>query len=421
MVFAFTVFVSKAAVNISSGVVLLFALIDMVLNGTYREMGKNRFFWAFLIPLAIGLTLSLFSDAGLKGPGFFLERFRFFFVFIPFLIFIRNKNHLLCLYLVLCASGCSAALYGFFNADKTGSSLLFEGLHIVGRNSDLFTSLGLMSCVFLFHIDAKSVHLKYFLRVSMFITAGFSVASIIFINQLSLFVVQRGALLGLCTGFFFYTLFFNRKILLIIMIPLAIGIQHVGFDHPLIQRIKTIGDLETHTSNVQRLHLLGAGIPYVIDRHLLTGTGSKKPDKDFSDFFTKKDKGFQTRYSQAMENSGNFHNSYLQMAAENGALFLLIYLSGMFCVFFMITRNLEDPDWRMFRIGALTVTTAASVTYFFHGELYRYGGLLFYLVLLGGCLGNQEQKSLPSDEAFDPHPVGGSTLYSSNGPVHPAS
>ena len=73
------------------------------------------------------------------------------------------------------------------------------------------------------------------------------------------------------------------------------------------------------------------------------------------------------------------------MAVEGGGLFLAFYLGGLGYVLYLVTMGLRDPKRRVACIGALVTTAGALVMFFFHEELYSYGGIIFYLVLLCGC------------------------------------
>lgn len=411
ILFAFSVFISKAAVNIFSGAALFFSLLDILVNGTYKELVKNRLFLALILPLLLGLALSLFSDAGLDGPAFFLSRYRFFFMVLPFMAFIREKKHLYSLFVVLSLSGCLAVVYGFVQAHLAGSGLYFEGLLIVGRNSDLLASLCLINTVLLFELVVEDSLLRFVARTGLLISIGLFVAAILVISQ-------RGAMLGLYVGWVFYALIFNRKFLFGLIIVSVAGFMLVSKENYVLDRIKSIGDLKTNTSNLARIHLLYSGIPYVIEHHLITGTGDKNSEKDFTDFFMKQDKSFQTKYSSAMDYPGNFHNSFLQMAVEGGAMFLAAYLAGIGFILFHMVERLHHHENTVFGVGALAVTAGAFVTYFFHGELYRYGGVVFYMVLMSGCIHEKksEKKVGAQIDVAQQKPA----LYGSQGPISPA-
>jgi len=411
MLLALSAFISKAAVNISSGLIFFVAFLDIAVNGTYKQLVKNRFFLAFLLPLLVGMVLSLFSDAGISGLIFFLSRYRFFFIFIPFMTFIKEKKHLYLLFFMLNISGCLAVVYGFVNFYLKSSEFGFDGLLIIGRNSDLLASLSLMNTILLFDFDVKNNFLKFFVRLGLMVSLGLCIPAICIIGQ-------RGAMLGLYVGWIVYSLFFNRKFLVVLIIVSLAGVMFVNSKNPVMIRIKSIMNLKDDASNLCRMHLLSSGIPYVVKHHLITGTGDKNPEKDFTEFFKSQDKAFQDRYVHAMELPGNFHNSFLQMAVEGGALFLAVYLAGIGYVLFYIVWGLRESGNKVFCMGSLVVSVAAFVTYFFHGELYRYGGMVFYMVLISGCV----RETTPGETLgvqMDDSNVG-QTLYGSHGPITPA-
>lgn len=408
MVLALFAFIAKGAVNIAFAAVMLMAVLDLTLNGSFRDLSRNRYFLAFFLPLVLGLALSLFSDAGLKGPGFIFIRYRFFFLSLPFFLFIREKKHILFLFTCLSLSGVASASYGFVMAEMANSPSGFNGLLIIGRNSDLLASLCLMNTVLLFELYLEEKPYNIATIAWLAIVLGICVAAILVIQQ-------RGAILGLFLGGCVYGAFFNKKFLLGMIVATLIGTFVLKDDHPLADRIKSIGDTND-VSNAIRLDLLGSGIPYVLEHHLLTGSGEKKPEEGFTEFFKAKAKPFQERYANAMKHPGNFHNSFLQMAAEGGVLFLLAYLAGLGYIVARLVGDRGDPENRTFCIGALVVMIAGCVTFFFHGELFRYGGLVFCLALFSGCV-----RKTP----VEPVPAGADTIparpavYGSQGPIAP--
>ncbi len=409
MVLALFAFIAKGAVNIAFAAVMLMAVLDLTLNGSFRDLSRNRYFLAFFLPLVLGLALSLFSDAGLKGPGFIFIRYRFFFLSLPFFLFIREKKHILFLFTCLSLSGVASASYGFVMAEMANSPSGFNGLLIIGRNSDLLASLCLMNTVLLFELYLEEKPYNIAAIAWLAIVLGICVAAILVIQQ-------RGAILGLFLGGCVYGAFFNRKFLLGLLVASVAGVFALGGNHPLIGRVRSIGDIENGPGNLTRIHLLISGITYAFEHHLLTGTGEKKPEEGFTEFFKAKDKSFQERYANAMNHPGNFHNSFVQMAVEGGVLFLLAYLAGLGYIVVRLVGDRGDPENRTFCIGALVVMIAGCVTFFFHGELFRYGGLVFCLALFSGCV-----RKTP----VEPVPAGADTIparpavYGSQGPIAP--
>jgi len=412
MVLALFTFIAKGAVNIAFGALMLAAVLDLALNRSHRELAQNRYFLAFFLPLALGLGLSLFSDAGLEGPGFFFIRYRFLFLCLPFFLFIRERRHILLLFTCLGLSGVFSAGYGFVMAEMADSPSGFSGFLIIGRNSDLLASLCLMITVLLFelYLEEKPFNLPAIVWLVIVLVA--CVAAILVIQQ-------RGAILGLFVGWSVYGVLFNRKFFLGMIMATLVGTFVLKDDHPLTGRIKSIGDTND-VSNAIRLDLLGSGIPYVLNHHLLTGSGEKKPEESFASFFNKQDKSFQEKFANAMKYPGNFHNSFLQMAAEGGVLFLLAYLAGLGYVFFRLIADRGDSENRVFCIGALVVTFAGCAIFFFHGELFRYGGLVFCLATYSGCVRKAPEvpPGIPADEKMETIPVKPS-VYGSHGPIVP--
>lgn len=398
ILFAFSLFISKAPINIGISILLLLAFVELFLNKRYADLILNKAVLAILIPLAVGFMLSFYSTAGVKGSLFFLSRYRFLFLIIPFVLFVTRRKQADMILMTVIISGSMAAIYGFVHGYITSSKFDFNGLLIIKRNSDLFASLGLLNTVFLFECNPENTVRRIWMKAGLLVSLILCVGAIVFIRQ-------RAAMLGLYVGWVVYALFFNKRFLLFVVgLTLMIALS-LNSGNPVMTRIKSIWDFE-QASNATRIDLYSSGMPYVLERHMLVGTGSKKDSKDFLEFYEKKDNSFKIKNKFAKSHSGNFHNSFLQMAVEGGFLFVLIFLIGLIYLIYRMILELREKEKRLYCMTALVVSIGAFVMFFFHDELYRYGGIIFYLTLIIGCFPYNKDLKGVSREKYNTIPVG---------------
>jgi O-antigen ligase len=291
---------------------------------------------------------------------------------------------------MLSISGCLAVVYGFIYDYLTHSGYNFERFLVMRRNSDLLASLCLLNTVLLFEATINDRAMKFFVRT------GLVISLVLFVTAL-LLIHQRGALLGLYVGLIVYSLVFNRKFLMgLITVTIAVAIL-INHDNSLMTWIKAFNK-EKIASNDARHDLYISGFLYVLEDHLIFGTGAKKDSGDFMAFFQSQSQTFQDKYPQAKALAGNFHNSFLQMAAEGGGLFLILYLTGIGYVLYLVSGGLRDPKRRVACIGAIVTAAGAVALFFVHEELYSYGGIIFYIALLCGCFPETRCVRLEIDE-----------------------
>jgi O-antigen ligase len=411
VLFAFSFFVSKAAVNIAGSLLLLLALIYLVAYKKYDVFTGQRFMAALLAPLLVGFVMSFFSLSGMSGPLAFLSRYRFFLMVVPFAMFIREKKQLDTLFVVLNVSGCIGAAYGFVYGWMTQAPHYFSGFHHIGRNSDLLASICLLDIVILFEYVTQNIRSNYLIRAGLLLATTLILGAVIAIGE-------RGAWVGFYMGLVVYATVFNWRMLIPALALTVLAIVMVYSEPLIMERFRSIKDLEK--SNQTRIQIYLTGIDYIIDSHLVVGTGAKNTEKDFKDFMARQPEDYQKKYPLVNTIPGNFHNSFLQMAAEGGGVFLLSYLAGLIYLIYQMWKNLKPRghSMRVYSLSAIIVTIGACVTYSFHGELYRYGGLVYHLVLVAGCCfgipGSRKKDSVQDEQESPLEGAAGPMFFSNN-------
>jgi O-antigen ligase len=329
---------------------------------------------------------------------------------IPFAMFIREKKQLDTLFIVLNLSGFIGAVYGFVYGWMTQAPHFFNGFHHIGRNSDLLASICLLDIVILFEYAAQNTRSKYLIRTGLLIATSLILGAVIAIGE-------RGAWVGFYVGLVVYATVFNWRMLIPAVALTVIAIITFHSEPLVMERFRSLKDLET--SNQTRLQVYSTGIDYIVDSHLIVGTGAKNTEKDFLDFMARQPEEYQKKYPLVNTVPGNFHNSFLQMAAEGGGVFLLSYVVGLIYLIYQMWRNLKarGDSSRVYGLSAIIVTIGACVTYSFHGELYRYGGLVYHLVLVAGCcfgIPGSRKKDAVQDEQESPLEGSAGPMFFSN-------
>lgn len=412
IIFALAVCISKAAVNISGSFLLLISVVYIAFFYDRIDFRyKNKHALILLFPFLIGFILSFFSLSGVSGSLAFLERFRFFILFLPFALFVDSEKKINTLFISLNISSFVSIIYGISVLDCTNIWGNIVGFHSLGRSSDLMVSISLMNIAWFFigSFQRKASHIFFKLAISLntlLMVSGIAVMG------------RRGSMIGLLVGLIVLMIVFRRFLILVLI--MVAGCCSLYFsDNWLTERVHSISDLEKNESNIIRIQLIRTGVDYIVDNRLFfRGTGAKKSKKLFSDYYNSKPQIYKTKYNRVIDFFGNFHNSFLQMAIEAGVFFVVLFLSSIFYIMAFLLHKLGDleGDRRFYPAAALVVTIACFASQFFHGDLYMYGGIPFILILSGGCFvcatkTEENKKSDKSITALFPE------LFGPDGPI----
>lgn len=399
----FFICVSKAAVNIAGGVLLLVSLIYVIRYIQKDCVFINRDTVILLIPLAIGLFLSLFSLSGPKGAVAFLERYRFFLLVFPFALFVNSEKKINVLGVVLNLSALAGLIYGYAHSNNKLDWGVFNGFHAIGRNSDLMISISLMNLVILLGYQWETKRRNIGFKSMISVNTLFMLIAVLIMGR-------RGSYLGFMIGLVVVLATFRKKMLFVLLAVVVCSSLYFS-NSWVTQRAISIIDLTDNISNTIRLQLNRTGVDYLIeDRLFLRGTGGKMAEKPFGAFFNSKPPEYQAKYDTVKQYLGNFHNSFLQIAVEAGLFFLLIYLLSIGYMLVAMVKRLPHlmNNRKVYPIAALVVTVGFYVSQFFHNDLYSYGGIPYVLIFSGGCY--MVKQSRPYEGSSD---LGGDAASSS--------
>lgn len=381
LLFGLSIFVSKAAVNIGLGLLILWFLIYVIRHRDTGFFTRTRYVRMVLIPIGIGLVLSAVSLAGISGVPQFLSRFRFLFLVLPFSVFITEEKSLIKVFAAMNIGALIDMTYSMINSDLSQPFENIYGLHKFGRHSDMLFTLFLVNTTFLF--------LKYKLRQISPPKWAFALLSA---NTLFLFITvvligQRGAYVGLFCGLVLLFFLYSKR-LLAALIVLVLLSPLFAPDY-VLQRSKSIFDT-SELSNSVRIRLYRLGVQMIAEKNLyIRGTGAENIKAEVEKYLGTKTQATRDRYHDLLTQfPGNFHNSYLQMALEAGVLFLVLYLAALARLLWrmFITMRKTPASDHLILSCTLVCMGGYAVCSFFHEEFFRYGGLVAFICFYGGCM-----------------------------------
>ena len=358
----------------------MFALSLIYIFRYQRRLFKQHAYLLILmIPFALGLALNLLSPEGLKGAFNFANRLKFFLVFVPLAVFINTKRQLDAVLASLVISGVIGALYSVIFSEYPYYKVLVSIL-VVARNADMLMAATLLCIVLLFKYPLENYKHKWIFRCIL-------VVLVALFSWCILMGASMAALLGLLFGSVVFAALYERKLL---FIPVA-AIIAVSF----IPQFKSIKDevmisfdlTRDYEQTRARLHLWKTGIDFVKD-YPLYGTGKREPARYFLNFFEQQPEEYQKKYYYAGTHyAGNFHNSFIQIMAEAGILFFILYMAAILYILLMqmIRIQMVPPDDRCYIMASVVVSAGFLAAQMFHGELHSYGSYTFYIAFFGGC------------------------------------
>ncbi len=379
LLFCGSIFISKAAVNMTVVLLLPVSLVYFFRCGR-RDVLHNRCFPVLLLPLLLGLVAAPFSDLGVMGIFAFLKEYRFFLLIIPVAAFVSRNKDIEALVVVLNVSALVSIIYGMARQwPEIQPDLLFTSFHTIGRNSDLLFSLVLVNIVAIikYRFASKNRLIKSLLGLNtLFLLYGLLAMKI------------AGAWLGLLVGVFILLFLCNKKALILLCMVCVCSSFYLP---DFVKTEMTItADYKSSYSSKVRIQLNKTGFDYLVDQaRFITGTGTDNAKKVYIRFMERKPQSYREKYAFAYHDlPGNFHNSFLQMAVEGGIFFMLAYLAGILYLIiqmFRTKKRMEHNDQTII-LATVSLTPGFFVSQLFHGGLFGYAGLVFTVMFYSGCV-----------------------------------
>ena len=382
MVLGFSIFIAKPPINISYALLMAMGLAYWA-KFKPSFLGRNPYVIILLIPFLLGAVGSLFALEGSQGFLFFIHRYRFLLLVIPFALFIRSPKDLIFILLAMNAGALVDIVFFLINSDLNHILGRVHGFHKFGRHSDMMFTLSLLDIGFL-AFGFKS-RLRFPRSTWVYGFIGLSVIPIF----ISVWLIgQRGAYLGLYVGLVSFCLLYSKRLLW--GLALATLCFALLAPHYVISRTKTIVDTRDTGSNRVRLKLFRIGTDMVAGKELFfRGVGDKKRiEQELEIIFADKSPEYREKYYSTFKMyPDNFHNSYLQMAVEAGLVFPILYLFGIgYLLLSMFQKKGNGPLEKVVFPSIIMAASGFLVTEIFHEEFFRYGGLVFFIMFYGACL-----------------------------------
>jgi len=369
-------FVSKAGINIFGGVAYLMTLALLWRTGLRRL--RDDSWWYFIVtPLLVGLLTSSFTAAGgLEETGHFLTRFKFFLLPLVIVLVARDKKAFLGLFVAVWVSALIATLYGLSQAEQRVLGG-FHGVHFILRNADMLVVVVLTMLVFLLDKEFRSQHRKW---------VWLMLPSLALFSYGLVMSAARGAWLGFFIGAVAYGVLFCRRLLVAIFL-VAIVIIGIASESRFMDEARSISDVSHNHSNSARLQLWQSGWDFSLN-HFWLGAGHSQVEPLFLEHFNQQPAAYQERYALATQYPWDFHNSYLQILVEWGALYCAVLMACGALLFYRLYRSLDkvSSQNRCYVQAAIVVSVGYLVAQFFHNELYGYGTAIYLLLLAAGLV-----------------------------------
>jgi hypothetical protein len=424
-ILALGICISKAAVNITNGVALLLSLIYVVLNWKsidFKE--KYRYIPVLLFPFAYGLFASFFALGGASSVAAYFERYRFFLMIPAVAFFAGSEKRINNLFIALNVSAFASLAFSVYLLQETdfvskfisGEIILHvKGFHNLIRGADMLAVVCVMNIASIFMYKHAGKKKGAVFNAVIVLNTVFMVIGIIAMGR-------RGAMLGLAAGCF--VLIFMMRRGYILALAIIAGLFTVYYSNTWVKsRMASVLDIKNDVSNITRLQLMVSGRDFIVSKRLVfKGTGAKKSRELFDAYFNSMPEPYRKKNLKALENSGNFHNSFLQMAIENGMVFLgLFLLSNGYVLAVLVKKSYRiEKDRRIYPVTGAAVTVSCFVSQFFYKDLYMYTGILFILAMTTGCaicnshMGNEDGGGGENDGGVT---EAGQVLYGPEGPV----
>lgn len=321
----FCVFVSKSLFNVFW---IVLALIGLTRFFMKKKICKERIFYWYLGLIPIGIISNTMSS-GIKGIGYFLASEKNLLIILVFIFLnleLKQYNKLL----VWLGSG--ALLGGLYSGISyfTDSILGMKTVYLEYQSTKKMASFqnAIKWSRLLQIINTINIGLIFLFRNLKRI---FPIGIFIFFIWISLINGQRAGMLSsiISLSLFVIIYIFNERkskikdisIFLIVIITLSFSVyKSSGF---FKERLTSIIDVEKDISNKIRIGYWKIGTDMIIDNKGL-GIGSYNSTEEFEKYIVKKPLDYQKKYYKYHEGLP-FENSYINLALENGILYL-IYL-----------------------------------------------------------------------------------------------
>lgn len=351
-----SVFLSKSLFNLMFGIIVIIAILKYFKQ---REIYKNNIFYYYLALIPLGI-ISNIINSGFDSIGNFFESERSLIYILIFMMlnlsykqYERIKNYIL-------IGGIVSAIYStislftpkifgiktlYYEYQRTNKMESFQNGIRWARLLQIMVSFSFISLEW----AKNKVQKILFLLLSMFFIWN------IVING------QRAAILGAVISFFtfFFMYVFSLKkdrmgyIITIILLLAALGYS-VSIQNKMIkERVTSIFQLDKNISNKVRIGYWRMGLDMLKESSYL-GVGSGNIPYEFQNFIDSKSKSYRKKHYQFHEGTA-FENNYINLAVENGLVYLIAYLIFQVSILVKIFKGYLNENSRNEKVKIMVI------------------------------------------------------------------
>ncbi|MFW6001014.1 MAG: O-antigen ligase family protein [Halanaerobium sp.] len=332
--FSFSIFISNALINFSAIITILLVLFKLLLN-----KGKlNYNYYGFLLPMGL-FTLSIFlSGINHWNNEILSNKFTFSFIFFFILINeIKEKGQIRKILYLLTTSAFIASIYGLYQYFYLDYSRI-KSFSFSLTFGNLIAVMVIFFTIYIIwgEFSKKTKFLLLFLDILFFVNL--------------ILTKSRGAWLGFIVGLVILGFIKSKKFMIVSLIIIILLFSVLPSHY--VERFKSSFDisydLENNRSNTYRIAMWITSLKILKD-YSVFGLG-------YYNYRTPLSEPYKLDIIKPKEGFIHVHNTYLQIAAEQGLFGLFTFLYLLYFIFKRIYNyynNKKRGNIKLFYLGSL--------------------------------------------------------------------
>ncbi|GAB3529074.1 O-antigen ligase family protein [Photobacterium alginatilyticum] len=377
----FSIFTSKAGINISVTILLMLFLYSLISNSAFREKALSSPVTKIsLIAYLIAVVSCLISPGNLDDIVHIARKSLFLVVFPYLIILFNNKKHKQSAIIGLLLGLLLSIFYGLYTLlqmKTTGlNPLRLESFLDVGRWSENLSYFLAFSIPFWFNLTNDKF--KYALMTVIIL----SIVCLVLTGSrgpwLATFIVVNLLLLS-CYKQFFLKIF----LVCLISLPILTTVFPTKFEG-VTNRVESILDTKVDQSNTARLIMWKKAIAFTSynwsesPTKVIFGLGENNYTKEFKIYISKTSPNVtnETAYFSFTEP----HNAYLESLVKHGLLYELTFLSLLIYITFMLIRCKHQYK----QAGICVISSFLIIGIFYSNQMVIQTYTVFFMLAL--CL-----------------------------------
>lgn len=383
-----SIFISKSLFN--------FFLMILVILSIYtfqktKVLYKEKIFYWYLGLLPLGLFSNFYSN-GVQGIGEFISSERSLVYILVFLMINLSEEQYNKIKNFILIGGIISAIYStisFFFPDIFGIKTLYKEYQRTHKMASFQNGIR-WARILQILVSFSFINLEWFkkkkFKLFLVIISIWFVWNIV-ING------QRAAILGATvsmTSFFFMYVFSLKKdrltyIITIVILTISLGFSISNQNKMIKQRVVSIFDINNNISNKIRIGYWKMGLDILKENNYM-GTGSGNTPQIFKSFIKNKSRDYKNKYFKYHEGTP-FENSYINIAVENGLMYLVYYLIVQIFILFKLFKaslceNNRDTKIKLMIICSLLLGDKIYI-FFYSGTDSYVEFLIVFLMFYG--------------------------------------